>query len=168
MDNELYHHGVKGQKWGVIHERRKSNAYDRYLAKQKKRENMTNGSRAYIKYMDDAERKRYAKGRVKNMGSKKQAIRSETTNYIGKTAKTLLKGTGATAGGALGGALVASLGMSVYTTSGAAFTAALLGGAATGGIAFGAVAVGALTAATISRGVRYVKNVNAIKNVNHK
>ena len=166
MDNELYHHGVKGQKWGVIRERRKSNAYDRYLAKQKKRENMTNGSRAYIKYMDDAERKRYAKGRVKNMGSKAQAIRSETTNYIGKTAKTLLKGTGATAGGMLGGALAATAGMSV--SNGAAFTAALLGGATIGGVAFGAVAVGTLTAATIARGARYVKNVNAIKNVKHK
>lgn len=42
MDNELYHFGVKGMKWGVQKERdRTSNhtsTYDRYLVKQLKQQ----------------------------------------------------------------------------------------------------------------------------------
>lgn len=81
MDNELYHFGVKGMKWGVRKERdRASNhtsTYDRYLVKQLKRKERASGDAANLKYMTDAERNRYAKGRVKTMRSKAQALRSE-------------------------------------------------------------------------------------------
>ena len=167
MDNELYHHGVKGMKWGVRKERDKTSnhtsTYDRYLVKQLKRNERASGDAANLKYMTDAERNRYAKGRVKTMRSKAQALRSESTNFAGSTAKTAVKGIGISLSGALGTASIAAL-----SAHGIEAGVAFISGAAIGGVPILAVSTGVLAAKTISRGARYIKNINAIKNVKHK
>ena len=167
MDNELYHHGVKGMRWGVRKERDKTSnhtsTYDRYLVKQLKRKERASGDAANLKYMTDAERNRYAKGRVKTMRSKAQALRSESTNFAGSTAKTAVKGIGISLSGALGTASIAAL-----SAHGIEAGVAFISGAAIGGVPILSVSTGVLAAKTISRGARYIKNINAIKNVKHK
>lgn len=167
-NNELYHFGVRGMKWG--HRKKtdtgksKSNSghtilYDHYLIKQDKRKQQTSGDRANIKYMTDAERIRYAKGRVKNMGSKAQAIRSESTNFAARTGITALKGVAATLTSTVGVACTAA-----SMAKGAYVMTNLLQGAIVGAVPLAAISLTALSAQTIARGVRYMKNVNAIKN----
>lgn len=180
-DNELMHHGVLGMKWGVRKAVAKNSkagtvnvkgptniinkhagAYDRYRVKQEKRKQRASGDSANLKYMTDKERIRYSKGRVKTMGSKAQAIRSESTNFAGRTAKT--------AGIGLAATLTASLGTACTVASVAKGAVAMnfLLGSLVGGVPLATISIGALSAATIARGTRYVKNVNAIKNVQHK
>lgn len=170
-ESELYHFGIKGMKWGV---RKKPERYrmstnsekkiivkpgkvDKLQAKTMKRRAKVNGDAAYLKYMNDRERKDYAKGRVKVMGSKAQAIRSETTNFGFRTVMTFLKGTGATAGSFSAGAAIAS-------AAGKGVVDSLLAGAV-GGVPVAAVSVGVLAGKSIARASRYGKNVNAIKNI---
>lgn len=178
-ETELYHFGIKGMKWGVRRKdpsgSRKSmktktnivvkNAVikqmpekvDKFQAKTMKRQAKVNGDAAYLKYMNDRERKGYAKGRVEVMGSKAQAIRSETTNLGLRTVQTFLKGVGSTAGSFSAGAVIAS-------AAGKGAVDSLLAGAV-GGVPVAAVSVGVLAGKSIARVSRYGKNVNAIKNV---
>ena len=180
-EDVIAHHGVKGQKWGVIRKKKQhgsrttvfqknitltngtvkmhGKAYDKYLIKQAKRKQRASGDAANLKYMTDAERKRYAKGRVKTMGNKTQAIRSESTNYLAKTGKTFAKG--------LGGTLVSALGtgtIGVATGEVGTFLASL----ALGSIPAAALTIGVTAGTAISRGVRMGKNINAIKNTGGK
>ena len=148
MENELYHFGIKGMKWGI---RRYQNAdgsltdagkrrYDKQQQKEKERKKRISGKTARLEKMTDTERNRYAQKRIKTMGGKGHAILSETTNYLGKELKTAAKGVAGTA--------VSSLGT----------------GAAVGGfsIAAGSSAVTVLGATAISRGAKYVSNVYSI------
>lgn len=171
-ETELYHFGIKGMKWGV---RRKDPSgpgkstgtkknivvkpgkVDKLQAKMMKRQAKVNGDAAYLKYMNDRERRGYAKGRVEVMGSKAQAIRSETTNLGLRTVQTFLKGVGSTAGSFSAGAVIAS-------AAGKGVVDSLLAGAV-GGVPVAAVSVGVLAGKSIARVSRYGKNVNAIKNV---
>lgn len=181
--NELYHYGVKGMKWGVVRTKDNLNgskisrstinvknienapttvikkhtrSYDRYLINQAKRKQRASGDAANLKYMTDKERQNYAKGRVKVMGNKLNAVRSETTNFIGKTLKTTGKGL---IGIGTGGAAAVLADAVIYGS------AVELGGLFVGAALSTPVALTAVSATTIARGMRYVKNSNAIKNV---
>lgn len=175
--NELYHYGVRGMKWGVIKEKYKmsnnaASAYDRYalnqlkrknrqLEKQSKRRKQIGGDAANQKYMTDAERNIYAKGRVKTMGSKARALSSESSKFIGSTVKTAGIGIASSLGSALGVGTITMLTASSAVKAGLSFVV----GAATGGVPVLAISTGVLAATTIARGSRYIKNMNAIKNV---
>lgn len=176
-DNQLMHFGVKGMKWGVrryqnedgslttlgkIRQKANSEAEGRYAVKVAKRKKTTSGDAAYQKYMTDAERLVYAKGRVKTMGSKAQAVRSETTKFASTTIKRSLA--------AIGGTAMSALSLGTYagmTGAGAAAVNFALGTALGGGI--GLATLGSVAVAnTVATGYRYVKNMNAIRNVESK
>lgn len=178
---ELYHYGIKGQRWGIRRfqnkdgsntragrkQRKNSLLMDAYKIKldaQKKRsQKLSSGDEAHLKKITDKERLAYARGRVKTMGGKANAIASETSNFGKRTALTALKGLGATltSAGALGayGLLTPGSFMASSTLMSA------LGGLAVGGVPVLALSLGTLGAKTIARGSRYVKNMNAIRNV---
>lgn len=138
--DELYHHGVKGQKWGV------------------RRTPAQLGHKVSLKKMSNKERDKYAKARVKNTGSKKKALRSETGKMV---RRTLGRGLGTAAGTITGsttlGLLGASAAFSGQYAAGLAFAA--------GASAVPIVGVGAFAASTIMAGSRYLKNREAIRRV---
>ena len=178
-ETELYHFGIKGMKWGVRRKdtsrpgtsqkpkrniviqnqnvRTNAGKMEAYQVKLAKRKKKVNGDSAYLKYMNDRERKEYAKGRVEVMGSKGKAIRSETTNLGMKTVSTLLKGVGSTAG------MFSAATASAAIAGEALVDSVLLG--AVGAIPVAAVSAGVFAGKTIARASRYVKNINEIKNV---
>lgn len=143
---ELYHHGVKGMKWGV--------------RKQQRIRAEMRGDKASLRKFTDKERKRYAEGRVKTMGGKRQAVLSDTAHMLGSTVKTVAKGAaGTVAGGVTGFGSTVVIG----TMLGANPLAA--GAIAAGMTAFGAATPAAIaTGALAIKGGRYVKNMLAIKN----
>ena len=180
--NELMHYGVLGMKWGVekkknhgskttifqknintktVNIRTHGKAYDKYLIKQAKRKERASGDFANLKYMNDAERNRYAKGRVKTMGSRARAIKSESTNFIENTAKTFIKGLGATS---ISSVTAGAVGLSVIEGTAKVLVTSM----ALGAIPVAAISVGVTAGTGIARGYRMGKNINAIKNVKEK
>ena len=152
-DDELAHYGVKGMRWGI----RRSDPEARYRVKLAKRKAKVSGDAAYQKRMTDGERLKYAKGRVKIMGSKAQAVRSETTKFVSDTFKKEM--------GALFGSLVpAAGGLFGAGAAGAGFVSSLLVGGVTGGIGLAAL-TSAVVVNSAANGYRAMKNINAIKNV---
>ena len=170
MENELYHFGIKGMKWGI---RRYQNAdgsltdagkrrYDKQQQKEKERKERISGKTASLEKMTDTERNRYSQKRIKTMGGKGHAILSETTNYLGKELKTAAKGVAGTAVSSLGtGAAVGGFSIAAGSSAvvaGSTFVSGLIAG----GVFGGAAAVTVLGATAISRGAKYVSNVYSI------
>ena len=170
MENELYHFGIKGMKWGI---RRYQNTdgsltdagkrrYDKQQQKEKDRKERISGKTARLEKMTDTERNRYSQKRIKTMGGKGHAILSETTNYLGKELKTAAKGVAGTAVSSLGTGAAAG-GFSIAAGSSAVVAGStFVSGLIAGGVFGGAAAVTVLGATAISRGAKYVANVYSI------
>jgi hypothetical protein len=152
--SELYHHGVKGMKWGV---RRYQNADGSLTAKGKKRYSK---EKAYQGKMNIKQTEAYARERIKTRGAR-QALADEYDTYekaVRRPAQTA--GTiGAVSGGVAGGIAGAGAGGPVTSAALAAWGAAFVGG-------LSSTAVGLITMpSNIERGKQYAKNVDAIKRI---
>lgn len=106
MNDELYHYGVKGMKWGVRKSKSKTSNYNKnYSSKQRKRDQSV-----YSKGAVRRINKRMNKGESISSARSKEASRINSTRSAARYAGTAGRVIG-TAAGAIGGAILSNLGM---------------------------------------------------------
>lgn len=165
-EKELYHHGVKGMKWGVrksikraIRQHNKNKELRAEERRKKNNREISGRTKPSLRKMNDVQKNRYAQNRIDVKGSKPKAIVSETTNFIGKTAKTVGIAAGVTAATALsGGTALAAISGSGLVSTGFNFVTGAIAGTVYGGLPSAAVA----GTKTVVNGSRYVRNVVGI------
>lgn len=146
VDNELYHYGVKGMKWGV---RRYQNSDGTLTEEGRKRFSKES---AYFGKMNAKQTDAYAKARIKARGAR-QALQDEDETLAKRTRKPLF------AGGGMGALLGTSVGALLTGNPLVAVGAAVYGGVM-GGIST-TVADQLITGDNRNR--QYDKNVEAIR-----
>ncbi len=153
--NELYHHGVKGQKWGV---RKYQNPDGSLTPEGKKRYN-----KSYAKKIDDAIERRYKEGGMTERNAALSAINDmSVSNAIKMFSGYALGGIGGAAlssGAAAAGTALGSAGLLTVST------AAPIVGA---GVAIGSIAKGLYNAVQLQKAENYYKykEANGVKTVN--
>lgn len=105
QDTYLYHHGIKGMKWGVRKSKKSSKQNKNYSSKQRKRD-----QNVYSKGAVRRINKRMNKGESISSARSKEASRINSTRSAARYAGTAGRVVG-TAAGVIGGAVLSNLGM---------------------------------------------------------